>query len=603
MKNTNNYNLPLFESGDKFNKETINETNAKIDLAISDLQETFSASATGGALTTQEVVNARKGKESLKDKIDEIDVVTQNNKTQLDNNVQQIRELNSCPQNYDGAVFSFIDDDGGYYITDIWKPIIAEKNIKMGFAIVTGNVGKVLEPTNPYRSLTLEQIKQLQSEGHDIYSHTKTHYDTQRTEPDVLDAEFKESKEWLISNGFNECADVLVYPGGLPLNDVVRKNVTRKYYKYGVTTIGGYTPSPFDNWAVYRVNADTMTLDQLKVEVDKAIANNGWLIFMNHAFELNKDKTNQMQKIKDLIDYIKGLNKPILKFSEAEKLKGNAIAIGEFTELGTGFVDKKGYGRSGIICYNDGNFTRDLYYYKKGHITKENIPYTQDTLFNRGGILETFRHPKDDSYSYQKFKPFLKNLEYYREWNSTTKVWSIFDIPSPISIYTLIAGQDINLPLTSFKSNCVTVSRINYAQDTFKSKGGILTTYRLDEDTTAYQTYQIANENKIFIRKWDNTNLVWKTWGVVGGYNFETTANNGSILNNVLTDFIQNSVTEYIVQTNASNPEGKGGLYKVYRYADDSYSYSEFKIWNSNVLYRRRWNGTAWTTWEKVSVV
>lgn len=87
MKNTNNYNLPLFESGDKFNKETINETNAKIDLAISDLQETFNASATTGGLTTQEVINARKGKESLKDKIDEIDVITQNNKTQLDSNM------------------------------------------------------------------------------------------------------------------------------------------------------------------------------------------------------------------------------------------------------------------------------------------------------------------------------------------------------------------------------------------------------------------------------------------------------------------------------------------------------------------------------------
>lgn len=73
MKNTENYNLPLFESGDKFNKETINEANSKIDLAISDLQETFNIGSVGSGLVTQEVVNARKGKGSLKEKIDEID--------------------------------------------------------------------------------------------------------------------------------------------------------------------------------------------------------------------------------------------------------------------------------------------------------------------------------------------------------------------------------------------------------------------------------------------------------------------------------------------------------------------------------------------------
>lgn len=93
MRQTPNYNLPQFEVGDKFNKETLNEGYSKIDLAISDLQETFNANATGSALTTQEVIEARKGKETLKDRIDGVEADVVLNKTQISEVASQLDNI------------------------------------------------------------------------------------------------------------------------------------------------------------------------------------------------------------------------------------------------------------------------------------------------------------------------------------------------------------------------------------------------------------------------------------------------------------------------------------------------------------------------------
>lgn len=109
MKQTPNYNLPQFEAEDKFYKEILNEAYNKIDTAISDLQETFNNSASDGALTTQEVIDARKGKLSLEDKIDDIDNYLEN----IDNNkISSVSNLNNNIRI--DTVFKFETGDSDY---------------------------------------------------------------------------------------------------------------------------------------------------------------------------------------------------------------------------------------------------------------------------------------------------------------------------------------------------------------------------------------------------------------------------------------------------------------------------------------------------------
>ena len=68
---------------------------------------------------------------------------------------------------------------------------------------------------------------------------------------------------------------------------------------------------------IYRFNADTATLAELKAKVDEAVNKKALLVFMNHAYELNKDKTAQVQKMIDIINYIKGTNATILPLEQA----------------------------------------------------------------------------------------------------------------------------------------------------------------------------------------------------------------------------------------------------------------------------------------------
>lgn len=67
MKTTENYGLPQFEQGDKFNIEDINKSFKDIDLAIADLQKTFNTTASGTPeIIINEVIEARIGESKLK---------------------------------------------------------------------------------------------------------------------------------------------------------------------------------------------------------------------------------------------------------------------------------------------------------------------------------------------------------------------------------------------------------------------------------------------------------------------------------------------------------------------------------------------------------
>jgi hypothetical protein len=74
MQRTPNYNLIQYEDTDKFLKTDINDSFNKIDTAINDMQETINVANNGSTLTAQEVIEARNGENSLKDKINKIDL-------------------------------------------------------------------------------------------------------------------------------------------------------------------------------------------------------------------------------------------------------------------------------------------------------------------------------------------------------------------------------------------------------------------------------------------------------------------------------------------------------------------------------------------------
>ena len=225
------------------------------------------------------------------------------------------------PHLYDHpCLISFIDDDTGVYVPQIWGAILSQSSIRMGFACITGYISGEETGTGVYAPMSKADLDSLYSGGHEVYSHSFSHpaFYADSTTLEMLNEQCYKSRDWLFKNGYCRGADIIVYPGGLGEGKTEKQAIIRQYYKYGVDTVGGgINPEPLNPVCIYRTNADTGTLEELKAIVDDAVAQGKLLIFMNHAYELHRDETNQIEKMVALIDYIKTTTAEILPLGEA----------------------------------------------------------------------------------------------------------------------------------------------------------------------------------------------------------------------------------------------------------------------------------------------
>ena len=281
--------------------------------------------------------------------------------------INKAKDTLLAQQGVNKPVVCFIDDDSGKYVPEIWGPIIDSTHIKMGFACITGFMNGETPYSEVFEQMDSCYLRKLYNEGHDVYSHTFSHQefyvDTVTTE--MIDFQCRMSKEWMDSHGYNRNSDIIVYPGGLgrgrwgknvfasyrgKSKKDAKRDVVRKYYKYGVDAIGFKTnQEPIDNYCIFRVNADTSSLTTLKAKVDENIESNGVLVFMNHAYELQKDKQNQVKKMLDIIAYCQQREVDIMPLSEALQMRGNSIAIEDYASPFSIYASKNGYLKDGYM--------------------------------------------------------------------------------------------------------------------------------------------------------------------------------------------------------------------------------------------------------------
>ena len=413
--------------------------------------------------------------------------------------------------NFNGAIVTFIDDDATWLYPSWWDSIIAAKNINISLAAVTSKVG-----TGGY--MTLQQLKDRQTQGNDVVSHTKTHPDFGTLTTTQAEIECKDSQQWLKDNGF-EGYETIVYSGGLTSTNVALKDVARKYYKYGVATWDAdsiYTNTmPVDNWALKRIFIATNTLEQLKSAVDSANANNQWLIVLSHSADFTQA---EVDKLNGFIDYVQSQSVPILKFSEAVKYKGNSIALGEYTNANSTFIGVNGSikspAKTSIINSNTSTNIMDanISTYEKDKTTRKVLDGDTDTLIHNGGVVDVFRSSNSDVYSIATFYPYETNRIYTRRWNVGGNAWKSWERVDKTDIaLTVNAGDILAQPITYFEKRMIYINPVSDSSSSPDgTNGGILTTYRMIDDTYSYQTYKLYNAKTTYSRRWVTS--AWSAW-------------------------------------------------------------------------------------------
>lgn len=587
----------------------LEELDNKTELARQVKEETEQLVTSGGAATKGEV-------QQINASLDEIT-----------NGTEQGESINveggiRLGQRKNQPIITFTSDDGNVADFTKLKPIFEAQSIPVTVGIITSKLN-----TSGY--LSTNQLQELSNLGWEISSHTHSHVAlAELLTEENIENELLESKNKLKLLGYE--VKNIIYPFGS--HDERVRRLTRKYYRSGLQVGGGLNDIPLKTYSIRRVALgsyfdtkkaeypyDTNTLEYYKWQVDKAIANNEWLVFMMHSGYTEHD-TVQQQYVTDLLAYIKSLNVITLTVDKALDTLGNLLDVGDIEEKGYTVITPEGSIYSDTIQENtikviDSigiNNSTPITSFELGKISVTTLKSSDNAGFPRvAGILETY-YIKEKTYAFQLFHAFDQNTTYRRKWDYTNNVWLDWDetvgisklviplIPSSSNLYSA------NNVITDFPNKKISVFYVNSAGGTGfpNNNAGIVITYRIGGNGYDYQEFHEYNTWNRW-KRYVKTNGTWSNWE--GASVTLSKSNNAYKSSDLITAYptgninyatISNSNTEI-----TSFPEGLSGVLITYSMNDSAYSWQEYHIYNSYKIYKRYWTGSVWSAWTKISVV
>lgn len=334
--------------------------------------------------------------------------------------------------NVDKPMITFIDDDGRVDLLQKWVPILEEKRNKLTVALVTDWLEK--------KESTVIQwgdVHDLEERyGVEFVSHTHTHPHAIQLTDDIIDYEFKTARDILKRE--NLTYNIIVQPFGENTESV--RKISRNYARANFGIVDEINTIPYNTFKMKRVplgEEKYTTFEQYKLKIDEAIEKNGWLVFKSHS-QYESFNKNQIEIIKQIIDYCRENGVLEVTLEEGLDLTGNLIDVGDFDQKSNGsdyyILDNKGKVYSNTqeknyytLRYNSVKFNTNIDEFKDESTSVLSVTGTNAIDFpekSNGTLLTVKALPL--ALSYQLFFPYKNDIIYKRRWNDDNKTWTRF---------------------------------------------------------------------------------------------------------------------------------------------------------------------------------
>ena len=178
----------------------------------------------------------------------------------------------------DGPIVSFTFDDGNASEYTDYYPILAAAGMPATAFVITDDIGSASD------KLSLTQLKDLQSHGWEISSHTSDHWAGLSANPPAAEIEpsIAAAKTWLDNNGFPNSG--FASPNSISSDAIT--SVVKRYHPYNRCSFGTETLPVVDPYALKTVVLDYANIADINAALDQVQADKGWVIFTDHGWEV-----------------------------------------------------------------------------------------------------------------------------------------------------------------------------------------------------------------------------------------------------------------------------------------------------------------------------
>jgi len=208
------------------------------------------------------------------------------------------------------GMISFAIDDGWRSTYDNAIPIFDAYRIKTTCYIITGRFN------NP-SYIGISEILSLQSRGHEIGAHSRSHIDLRGMSPAQLVSEIKGSQEDLYRNGVASVTS-FSYPFG-SYDQTIVQAVKSAGYTNARTSNGGYNTKGADRFLLNRQNlGNKVDIAQVRAWIETAIKDDVWLILvMHHVDSTDTEFSISPDFLRHIVEIVREKNIKVMTVSQA----------------------------------------------------------------------------------------------------------------------------------------------------------------------------------------------------------------------------------------------------------------------------------------------